>query len=99
MCVLFVEKHHTLITSENLFQTGFETSAIPRRQNGAEITRAILGCNLERDKNMKNRATKIACANGPSTVVCIITIELMFAGVNMFLARLRLILARAEGKG
>ena len=28
-----------------------------------------------------------------------ITIELMFLGVNMFLARLRLILARAEGKG
>ena len=28
-----------------------------------------------------------------------ITIELMFAGVNMFLARLRLILARAAGEG
>ena len=29
----------------------------------------------------------------------IITIELMFTGVNMFLARLRLILARAAGEG
>ena len=28
-----------------------------------------------------------------------ITIELMFAGVNMFLARLRFILARATGEG
>ena len=28
-----------------------------------------------------------------------IIIELVFFGVNMFLARLRLILARAEGKG
>ena len=28
-----------------------------------------------------------------------VTIELMFAGVNMFLARLRLILARAAGEG
>ena len=28
-----------------------------------------------------------------------ITIELMFAGIDMFLARLRLILARAAGEG
>ena len=30
---------------------------------------------------------------------CNITIELMFADLNMFLARLRLILARATGEG